>query len=85
VAIDGSCTGVKGVQAGIIGADSQQYPLKMASLGVEAIAKWAKSHVKPAASKGLDFFNTGTNLITAQPMPGIPSITPAEGAKLCWG
>ncbi len=85
VAIDGSCTGVKGLEAGLLGADSQQYPLKMASLGVDAIAKWAKSHVKPQASKGLNFFNTGTNLITAQPMPGIPSITPAEGAKLCWG
>ena len=85
VAIDGSCAGVKGVQEGIIDADSQQYPLKMASLGIKAIVKWAKDGVKPQASAGKDFFNTGTQLITAHPEPGVKSIDPAEGAKLCWG
>ncbi|HET9146705.1 MAG TPA: substrate-binding domain-containing protein [Acetobacteraceae bacterium] len=85
VAIDGSCTGVQGVKAGIIAADSQQYPLKMASLGIKAIAEFAKTGKKPQASAGKDFFNTGTKLITAHPVPGVPSITPAEGAKLCWG
>jgi fructose transport system substrate-binding protein len=85
VAIDGSCTGVQGVQAGIIDADSQQYPLLMASLGVKAIVTFAKTGQKPQASAGKDFFNTGTKLITSHPEPGVPSITPAEGAKLCWG
>ena len=36
VSVDGGCAGVKNVQAGIIAATSQQYPLKMASMGVEA-------------------------------------------------
>lgn len=85
VAIDGSCTGVQGVKAGIINADSQQYPLKMASLGIKAIVDFAKTGKKPAASAGLNFFNTGTKLITNHPEPGVASITPAEGAKLCWG
>ena len=85
VAIDGSCTGVQGVKAGMIAADSQQYPLRMASLGVKAIATYAKTGKKPQASAGKDFFNTGTKLVTAHPEPGVPSITPAEGAKLCWG
>jgi fructose transport system substrate-binding protein len=85
VAIDGSCTGVQGVKAGIIDADSQQYPLKMASLGIKAIVEFSKTGKKPAASAGLDFFNTGAKLITAQAEPGVPSIDPAEGAKLCWG
>lgn len=85
VSIDGSCTGVQGVKAGIIAADSQQYPLKMAALGVKAIADFAKTGKKPQASAGKDFLNTGTKLITADPAPGVPSITPAEGAKLCWG
>lgn len=85
VAIDGSCTGVQGVKEGIIAADSQQYPLKMASLGIKAIVKFAKTGAKPAASAGKDFFNTGTKLITAHPVAGVPSITPAQGAKLCWG
>lgn len=85
VAIDGSCTGVRGLKAGMIAADSQQYPLKMASLGVKAIADFAKTGKKPAASAGKDFFDTGTNLITAHPEKGVTSISPAQGAKLCWG
>lgn len=85
VAIDGSCTGVQGVKAGIINADSQQYPLKMASLGIKAIVDFAKTGKKPEASAGLNFFNTGTKLITNHPEPGVASITPEEGAKLCWG
>ena len=85
VAIDGSCTGVDGVKQGIIAADSQQYPLKMAALGIKAIVTFAKTGKKPQASAGKDFFNTGTNLITAHPVSGVPSITPAQGAKLCWG
>src|SRR5204862_2700989 len=42
VSVDGGCTGVRGVKAGQIAATSQQYPLKMASLGVAAIVKYAK-------------------------------------------
>ena len=37
VSIDGGCPGVKNVEAGVIGATSQQYPLKMASMALEAI------------------------------------------------
>jgi fructose transport system substrate-binding protein len=85
VAIDGSCAGVQGVKDGRIGATSQQYPLKMAALGIEAVAKWAQDHVKPAASAGKDFFDTGAQLVTDHPEPGVPSISVAEGAKLCWG
>ena len=39
--VDGGCPGVANVRDGIIGATSQQYPLLMASMGVEAIKKWA--------------------------------------------
>lgn len=85
VSIDGSCTGVAGVKAGIIDADSQQYPLKMASLGVLAIDRFAKTGAKPQASAGKDFYNTGVALITAKPQPGVPSITPDQGANICWG
>ena len=38
VSIDGGCPGVKNVEAGVIGATSQQYPHKMASMALEAIA-----------------------------------------------
>ncbi|HEX4767433.1 MAG TPA: sugar ABC transporter substrate-binding protein [Lichenihabitans sp.] len=85
VAIDGGCPGVKNVAAGILGATSQQYPLLMASKGVEAIAEFVKTGKKPAKTPGLDFTDTGATLITDKPVPGVPSITSAEGLKLCWG
>ncbi|MBL4928161.1 substrate-binding domain-containing protein [Fuscibacter oryzae] len=85
VSVDGGCPGVKNVQAGVIGATSQQYPLDMASKGVEAIAAFAKDGTKPAASEGLGFFNTGVNLVTDKPAEGVPSIDSAKGLELCWG
>ena len=39
VSVDGGCQGVQGVVDGKIAATSQQYPLKMASMGVEAIVE----------------------------------------------
>ncbi len=37
VSIDGGCPGVKNVEAGVIGATSQQYPHKMAAMALDAI------------------------------------------------
>jgi fructose transport system substrate-binding protein len=85
VSVDGGCAGVKQVKDGVIGATSQQYPLKMASLGVEAIAKFAKDGTKPATSPGLDFFDTGVALVTDRKADGVESIDTAEGTKVCWG
>ncbi|HEY1944336.1 MAG TPA: substrate-binding domain-containing protein [Roseiarcus sp.] len=79
VAVDGGCPGVKMVKEGIIGATSQQYPLLMASDGVEAVAEYIKSGKKPTS------MDTGEKLVTDHPVPGVPSIDTAEGAKLCWG
>ncbi len=43
VSVDGGCNpGLKLVEEGTIGATSQQYPVKMAELGVEAIKKIAR-------------------------------------------
>ena len=85
VSVDGGCPGVQDVAAGIIGATSQQYPLLMASKGIEAIKAWADTGAKPENTPGLDFFNTGVTLITDSPVEGVPSITSAEGLELCWG
>ncbi|HIC65345.1 MAG: sugar ABC transporter substrate-binding protein [Paracoccus sp. (in: a-proteobacteria)] len=85
VSIDGGCPGVQNVKEGVIGATSQQYPLKMASMGIEAIAAFAKDGTRPQASEGLDFTDTGVNLVTDQPVEGVPSITVAEGTDQCWG
>ena len=85
VSVDGGCPGVANVKAGVIGATSQQYPLLMASKGIEAIVAFAKDGTKPAASDGLSFFNTGVNLVTDAPAAGVESIDSAKGTELCWG
>ena len=85
VSVDGGCPGVKNVQAGVIGATSQQYPLLMASMGVQAVVDYAKTGKKPQPSPGLKFFNTGVNLITDHPVPRVPSISVQEGLSKCWG
>jgi fructose transport system substrate-binding protein len=85
VSIDGGCPGVKNVQEGIIGATSMQFPLLMASLGVEAIKTFAETGEKPENSEGLDFYNTGVELVTDQPVEGVPSITSEEALAKCWG
>jgi fructose transport system substrate-binding protein len=85
VSVDGGCPGVKNVADGVIGATSQQYPLLMASMGMEAIKAFAESGKKPEKTPGLDFFNTGVTLITDKPVEGVPSIDTKEGLAKCWG
>ena len=85
VSVDGGCPGVANVRDGIIGATSQQYPLLMASLGVDAIAAWAKDGSKPENTPGKDFYDTGVTLITDNPVDGVPSIDSQEGLEKCWG
>ena len=85
VSVDGGCPGVQDVRDGVIGATSQQYPLSMASLGIQAILDYATDGTLPENSEGLDFFNTGVQLITDNPVDGVPSISVDEGLSLCWG
>ena len=86
VSVDGGCSpGIEAVKSGVIGATSQQYPTKMAQLGVEAIAKFKASGEKPQVSPGLEFFDTGVALVTDKPVDGVESIDVAEAEKICWG
>ena len=85
VSVDGGCPGVQNIADGVIGATSQQYPLQMASLGIEAIAAYAKDGTLPAPTEGKDFYDTGVALVTDQPAEGVDSISVAEGQELCWG
>ena len=85
VSVDGGCPGVQNIEAGVIGATSQQYPLLMAALGVEAVKAWADTGAKPENTPGKDFYDTGVKLITDQPADGVESISVAEGLELCWG
>ena len=81
VSVDGGCPGVANVKSGVIGATSQQYPLKMASMALEAIASGKLPEIDPAAG----FLDTGAQLITAKPVEGLQSISVDEGKSLCWG
>jgi fructose transport system substrate-binding protein len=83
--VDGGCPGVKSVEEGVIGATSQQYPLMMAALGVEAIKKFADTGEKPKPTEGKSFFDTGVSLVTDKPVKGVPSISVKEGLAKCWG
>jgi len=80
VSVDGGCQGVQGVTDGKIAATSQQYPLKMASLGVETIVKYAKEGTKPSG-----YTDTGVTLITDKAQTGVDSKDSAFGAANCWG
>lgn len=85
MSVDGGCPGVKNVAEGVIGGTSQQYPLLMASLGIEAIKKFADTGEKPGVTEGKNFFDTGVTLITDNPVDGVPSIDTKEGLAKCWG
>lgn len=85
VSVDGGCPGVQNIAEGVIGATSMQFPLLMASKGIDAIVEWANNGTKPQNTPGLDFFNTGVELITDEPVDGIESLTSAEGLEKCWG
>jgi fructose transport system substrate-binding protein len=80
VSVDGGCAGVRNVKAGVIAATSQQYPLKMASLGVKAVVNYAKTGKKVSG-----YTDTGVNLITKKPVAGVPSKSLAFGLANCWG
>ena len=85
VSVDGGCPGVANVKAGVIGATSQQYPLKMAQQGVEAVAAYAKDGTKPAATSGKSFTDTGVTLITDAAQSGVESKDTTFGTENCWG
>ena len=81
VSVDGGCNAIKnGIKTGIIDATSQQYPLKMAALGVEKGAAAARGGEKPSG-----YVDTGVELITADPMEGVDSKDEAYGTENCWG
>ncbi|CZT34049.1 sugar ABC transporter substrate-binding protein [Rhizobium sp. 9140] len=85
VSVDGGCPGIKNVEDGVIGATSQQYPLQMAALGVEAIKKFADTGEKPQPTPGKTFFDTGVSLVTGKPAAGVESIDIKAGTDKCWG
>jgi fructose transport system substrate-binding protein len=80
VSVDGGCQGVQGVVDGQIAATSQQYPLKMAALGVETVVKYAQTGTKPTG-----YTDTGVTLITDKAQTGVDSKDSKFGTENCWG
>ena len=80
VSVDGGCRGVADVAAGKIAATSQQYPLKMAAMGVEAGVEYAKTGKKPSG-----YTDTGVTLIAGKALAGVDSKDTQAGSQLCWG
>jgi fructose transport system substrate-binding protein len=80
VSVDGGCPGVENIKKGVIAATSQQYPGKMASLGVKSVVDYARTDKKPSG-----YTDTGVNLITDQPVKGVPSKDTKYGTDNCWG
>jgi fructose transport system substrate-binding protein len=80
VSVDGGCQGVADVGAGRIAATSQQYPLKMAAMGVEAAVAYVRTRRKPSG-----YTDTGVTLIAAKPLAGVSSSDVKTGTELCWG
>jgi fructose transport system substrate-binding protein len=89
VSVDGGLAGVKAVQDGQIQATSQQYPLRMASYGVQAIYDIATGGAAPAnTSANGQFFDTGVTLCTDETQDAVVA-APQEDSAYCienaWG
>jgi fructose transport system substrate-binding protein len=80
VSVDGGCAGVANIAAGKLTATSQQYPLLMASMGVDAIVEYATT-----GKKASGYTDTGVSLITDKPQAGVDSKDTKVGLDKCWG
>jgi fructose transport system substrate-binding protein len=80
VSVDGGCQGIRDVAAGGIAATAQQYPLKMAALGVNAGVTFLKTGKRPSG-----YTDTGVTLIAARPVPGVASADVKTGMAQCFG
>ncbi|HEY7566153.1 MAG TPA: sugar ABC transporter substrate-binding protein [Gemmatimonadaceae bacterium] len=80
VSVDGGCQGVRDVASGAIAATAQQYPVKMAELGVAAGLAFIKTGKKPSG-----YTDTGVSLIAKTKVSGVESKDVATGLELCFG
>ena len=80
VSIDGGCEGVRNVGSGMIAATSQQYPVRMGAMGVDAGVEYARTGKKPSG-----YTDTGVNLIADKAIAGVASHDVKSGREQCWG
>ena len=80
VSVDGGCQGIRDIASGEIAATAQQYPLKMAALGVAAGVAYLKTGKKPTG-----YTDTGVTLIARRPVGGVASSDVKTGMAQCFG
>jgi len=81
VSIDGGCRAIKdAVRPGAIDATAMQFPQNMAREGVRALAAALRGGEPPTG-----YLDTGVELITDDPVPGVKSRDVAFGVRNCWG
>lgn len=80
VSVDGGCRGVQAVLDGTLTATAQQYPLRMAVLGVDAAMAFIKT-----GQKASGYVDTGVQLIAKESVAGVPSLGADKALTLCWG
>jgi fructose transport system substrate-binding protein len=81
VSIDGGCQAIKNaVRPGDIDATAMQFPENMAREGVRALVRAARGGEQPSG-----YLDTGVELITDDPAPGVESKDVAFGVRNCWG
>lgn len=80
VSVDGSCLGVRAIAEGQIDANSQQYPLLMATMGVDAITNYVRNGTEVSG-----YTDTGVTLIAGDALEGVDSESIEYGLENCWG
>ena len=78
--IDGGCQGVQDVADGKYAATVMQFPAEMVRQGMDAIIEAAGGGEPPSG-----FVDTGSVVITDNPIEGIDSETTEWGLDNCWG
>jgi fructose transport system substrate-binding protein len=78
--IDGGCEGVQDVADGKYAATVMQFPAEMVRQGIDAVIQAAEGGDAPSG-----FVDTGSVVITDNPVEGIESQDTAWGLENCWG
>lgn len=77
---DGQCQGVQDVKDGKIDATILQYPSKMSEIAIDQVIDWKATGEAPPLET-----DSGSSLVTDQPVDDVESITSDEALEVCWG
>lgn len=82
VSVDGGCVTMRdAVRPGLIDATAMQFPENMAREGVRTIADAVRGDGQTPSG----YLNTGVELVSGHPVPGVASRNVEYGIRNCWG